>query len=74
LYGYWAVTRFLGLGVLAVPFVWLGGERLRDQFLSTGGFVEHLPIYLVAFVVVLMSLVTPVAAKTCDNAPFETFA
>jgi membrane protease YdiL (CAAX protease family) len=52
-HGYWAVTRFLGFGVLAVPFIWLGGERLRDQFLSTKGFVEHLPIYLVAFVVVL---------------------
>lgn len=52
-HGYWAVTRFLGFGVLAVPFIWLGGERLRDQFLSTRGFLEHLPIYLVAFVVVL---------------------
>ncbi|MEZ4250280.1 MAG: CPBP family intramembrane glutamic endopeptidase [Polyangiales bacterium] len=55
-HGYWALSRFLGFGVFAVPFIWLGGERLRDQYLSTEGFVAHLPIYLVAFVVVLVAV------------------
>jgi membrane protease YdiL (CAAX protease family) len=52
-HGYWALWRFFGFGVFAVPFIWLGGERLRDQYLSPRGFFAHLPIYLVAFVVVL---------------------
>ncbi|MCB9621315.1 MAG: CPBP family intramembrane metalloprotease [Sandaracinus sp.] len=55
-HGYWALWRFLGFGVFAVPFIWLGGERLRDQYLSTRGFVRHLPIYLAAFLVVLVAV------------------
>ncbi len=55
---YWAFWRFLGFmffPILVLRFV--QKQRVRDQYLSTDGFFEHLWIYLGAFAVVLVAVI-----------------
>ncbi len=54
---YWAAWRVLGFLLMPIAVVKLSGERVRDQYLSTEGFAEHLWIYLGAFAVVLVAVV-----------------
>ena len=54
---YWAGWRVLGFLLLPIVVIKFSGQRVRDQYLSTTGFREHLWIYLLAFAVVLVLVV-----------------
>jgi len=50
---YWGVWRALGFLVFPIVVIKLSRQRIRDQFLSTEGFFEHLWIYGLALLIVL---------------------
>lgn len=57
-YAYWTGARFLGYVVLPwLVALFMPGERLRDQGLSPRGFVRHLWIYGLLFLIVLPAVV-----------------
>lgn len=54
---YWAFWRVLGFLLLPMIVIKLSRERIRDQYLSTEGFIAHLWFYLLAFAVVLVLVI-----------------
>ncbi len=60
---WWSGWRFFGYVVLPVAAIWImPGERVRDYFLGFRGFLRHLGLYGVLFILVLPMVV--IAART----------
>ncbi len=57
-WGWWAGWRVLGYFLLPCVVIWLTGGRVRDQGVETKGFIKHAWIYLLAYAVVLVCVVT----------------
>lgn len=56
-HGWWAGWRVLGFFLLPLVIIKLSGERIRDQGLSTKGFLEHAWIYVLFFGIVFVCVV-----------------
>lgn len=53
-FGWWVSWRVVGYVIMPIVAIWLmRGERVRDYYVSPRGFVKHLWIYAVLFLLVL---------------------
>lgn len=64
-FAWWSGWRFFGYMVLPAITIWLmPGERVRDYFISTRGFVRHIWIYVGLFLVVLPAVIIAAQAES----------
>lgn len=62
-FAWWSGWRFFGYVVLpAVAILLMPGERIRDYYVSPRGFIKHLWIYVVLFLIVFPAVI--MAAQT----------
>lgn len=56
-HGWWAIWRVIGFFILPICVIKLSGKRIREQGLATAGFLDHLWIYILSYVVVLICVI-----------------
>jgi uncharacterized protein len=68
----WRVIGYVLVPLLVIPFL---GIRLRDYFLSPRGFIKHLPLYVLLFLLVLPLVYLMAQTKDFQRLyPFYRFA